>query len=109
MGKNKPKNIKEEILASRPFHPGKISKQYIVCNKKNCSCKDPINPKKHGPYYQISYSLKGKSKTRFVKENDIHRVQSYIDEYNRVKALLSDLSEAYVDEFKAKGWDGVNI
>ena len=104
MGINEPNLIKEEILSCGPFHPGKISKQYIVCNKQNCACKAKVNPKKHGPYYQLSYSVKGKSRTRFIKEQDVELVQTYINEYNRIKALISDLSEAYVNKFKASGW-----
>ncbi len=105
MGKHEPNKIKKEILKSGKFHPGKISLQYTVCNKPNCACKDKINPKKHGPYYQLSYSVKGKSRTRFIKAKDIQKVNEYIDEYNRIKDLLSDLSEAYVHNFKEHGWD----
>ena len=104
MGKNEPNMIKEEILNAGRFHPGKISLQYTVCNNKNCHCHDKINPKKHGPYYQLSYSVKGKSRTRFIKSNDLDKVTDYINEYKRIKELLSDLSEAYVNEFKRNGW-----
>ncbi|MEK9727202.1 MAG: DUF6788 family protein [Candidatus Margulisiibacteriota bacterium] len=105
MGKDEPKKIRDKIATSKKFHPGKISKQYIKCNKKNCACQDLLNPKKHGPYYQLSYSIKGKSTTRFIKEQDVLIVQEYINEYHRVKNLLSDLSEAYINEFKVCGWD----
>ena len=105
MGKHEPINIKKEIFNSGKFHPGKISLQYTVCNKPKCACNDKINPKKHGPYYQLSYSLKGKSRTRFVKLEDVEKVTEYINEYHRLKSLISDLSEAYVNHFKDYGWD----
>ena len=105
MGKHEPKKIKEEILKSGKFHPGKISLQYTVCNKPNCACKAKKNPKKHGPYYQLSYSVKGKSRTRFIQPKDVDKVTEYVNEYNRIKGLLSDLSEAYVTNFKDHGWD----
>ncbi len=104
MGKGEPNKIKEKIQNTGRFHPGKISLQYTVCNNKNCQCHDKINPKKHGPYYQLSYSVKGKSRTRFIKSSDLSKVNEYINEYQRIKELLSDLSEAYVDEFKLNGW-----
>ena len=105
MGKHEPINIKKEIFNSGKFHPGKISLQYTVCNKPNCACKDKVNPKKHGPYYQLSYSVKGKSRTRFIKAKDVDKVNDYIREYKRIKALINDLSEAYVDQFKKDGWE----
>ena len=104
MGKSEPNIIKQKLNSSGPFHPGKISKQFITCNKANCACKDKINPKKHGPYYQLSYSVNGKSRTRFIQEKDLDLVQTYVNEYNRVKKLFNDLSEAYVNQFKERGW-----
>tara|TARA_A100001015_G_scaffold278071_1_gene337906 strand:+ start:269 stop:583 length:315 start_codon:yes stop_codon:yes gene_type:complete len=104
MGKNEPEKIKEAIYNTGRFHPGKISLQYTVCNNKNCHCHDKVNPKKHGPYYQLSYSVKGKSRTRFIKSGDLDQVTKYLNEYQRIKELLSDLSEAYVEELKSNGW-----
>lgn len=104
MGKDKPSEIKDEIVNCKPFHPGKISKQYTVCNKDNCACKSTTNPKKHGPYYQLSYSVKGRSSTRFIKPEDVPKVEAYIAEYNRMKELLKDLTEAYVERYKSDGW-----
>ena len=104
MGKDEIYKIKKELSNLKKFHPGKISLQYTVCNKKNCACKAKKNPKKHGPYYQLSYSVNGKSSTRFIKSEDVEEVEAYIQEYNRAKQLLKDLSEAYVNEFKKTGW-----
>tara|TARA_A100000164_G_C21409143_1_gene541308 strand:- start:198 stop:533 length:336 start_codon:yes stop_codon:yes gene_type:complete len=104
MGKDEIEAIKYKLLNLGSLHPGKISQQYTVCNKSNCACKSKINPKKHGPYYQLSYSVKGKSSTRFIKPEDIDKVQQYIDNYNEMKELLSDLSELYVNQFKSTGW-----
>ena len=51
---------KKTLVALGDMRPGSLSKQYNVCGKPGCSCKaDP--PKKHGPYYQVSYTRKGKS------------------------------------------------
>ena len=108
MGRNEPNLIKEQLTSSGPFHPGKISEQFITCNKTNCACKDKVNPKKHGPYYQLSYSINGKSRTRFIQKKDLDLVQTYVNEYHRVKKLFNDLSEAYVTQFKERGWVNEN-
>ena len=47
------------------MHPGSLREQYNVCGKAGCRCKDPKKPQKHGPYYQLSYTWRGKSSTPF--------------------------------------------
>lgn len=55
--------------------------KYNVCGNPNCRCKDPENPKKHGPYYQISYSHKGKSMTQFVKMDAMVETQKQLKNF----------------------------
>jgi len=49
--------IKDKLADLGPIHPGSLSEQYNVCGTPGCRCKDPKNPVKHGPYYQLSYSV----------------------------------------------------
>ena len=67
--------IKKELMQLGELRPGSLSKQFNVCGKPACRCKDPKNPKKHGPYYQISYSRKGKSSSKFVRPQDVGEVE----------------------------------
>jgi len=46
--------IKAELAALGEMRPGSLSRQYNVCGKPNCRCKDPQNPQRHGPCYQLS-------------------------------------------------------
>jgi hypothetical protein len=59
--------IKQELLSLGDLRPGSLSKQYNVCGNPKCRCKDDP-PRKHGPYYQLSFTRKGRSKTKFVKK-----------------------------------------
>ena len=63
------KRIKRELMKLGPMRPGALSMQYAACKKPGCACVDPVKPKKHGPFYQLSYSQLGKSTTRFVRPN----------------------------------------
>ena len=85
--------IKKEISELGEMHPGSLSTQYNVCGNPNCACKDPVNPKKHGPYNQLSFSRKGKSSTRFIKEPDLEQVRQQIRNYKKFKLL----SEEWID------------
>jgi len=51
--------LKQEIARLGDLRPGKLSQQDNVCGKADCRCKaDP--PQKHGPYYQLSFTERGK-------------------------------------------------
>jgi len=80
--------IKEELLALGDLRPGSLSKQYNVCGTPGCRCKaDP--PKKHGPYYQISWTRNGKSTTRFVRRPYLPEVRREIKTYRRLQSLVN--------------------
>src|SRR3990167_3991776 len=79
--------IKSDLLAIDEMHPGSVSTQYNVCGKAGCRCKDPKNPQKHGPYYQLSYVSKGKSTSRFIKAEFLQAVKKQTANYAKFKAL----------------------
>ena len=72
------------------MRPGSISKQYNVCGNPKCRCKDPENPKKHGPYYQLSYTHKGKSTSEFVKKEDVDAAKQQIKNFREFKKLTEE-------------------
>jgi len=79
--------IKEEIMAlGLELQPGVLTQQYNVCGSPGCRCKaDP--PQKHGPYYQLSFTRKGKSRTQFVRRHELNLVQEQVRNYQRLKKL----------------------
>jgi hypothetical protein len=95
--------IKNELLELGPMLPGHISKQYNVCGKPKCRCKDPDNPVKHGPYYYLGFTILGKSSSMFIKERDLDEAQSRIKNYQRFKELRVELIRAYVDLARDNG------
>jgi hypothetical protein len=87
--------------------PGSISRQWNVCGIKGCRCKDPVRPQKHGPYYQLSFTIAGKSSTMFLKKADIPQVRQRIKNYQMFKALNTRLIQAYIGMVRKYGM-GVN-
>lgn len=85
------KNILNQIRKTIPFHPGKISRQFNVCGKAKCKCKDPNNPIKHGPYLYLSYTFQGKGKTLFITEKNHQEMEKRINNYKRFKTLIEEL------------------
>lgn len=72
------------------MRPGTLSTQYNVCGTAGCRCKDPVTPKKHGPYYQLSYTYKGKSTTQFVKKPMLPEVRQQLRNYAKFRKLTDE-------------------
>ena len=87
---NRIKKIKIELSEINEMRPGSLSKQFNVCGKANCSCKDPDNPQKHGPYYQLSYVHGGRSTSQFIKPEFVEKVEMQLANYKLFKKLTAE-------------------
>src|ERR1039458_6726707 len=54
--------VKRDLTALGDLRPGSLSTQFNVCGSPGCRCK-ATPPEKHGPYYQVSFTRKGKSRS----------------------------------------------
>ena len=79
--------IKAELVRLGDLRPGSLSQQYNVCGKAGCRCK-ASPPQKHGPYYQLSYTRKGKSSSRFVPARNVQVVKRQLRSYARLRQLV---------------------
>jgi hypothetical protein len=79
--------VKRQLVALGEMRPGSLSTQYNVCGSPGCRCK-ASPPKKHGPYYQVSYTRKGKSGTRFVRKEDLSSIRRHLKNYSRMRTLV---------------------
>ena len=84
------KEIKAELSGLGPMHPGSISEQYNICGTPGCRCKDPENPQKHGPYYQLSYTWRGKSSSLFVRKDRLEGMRAQVANYKQLRALTQE-------------------
>jgi hypothetical protein len=82
--------IKQELMELGEMRPGTISEQYNVCGNPQCRCKDPHHPKKHGPYYQLSYTRHGKSRSEHIKKEMITTVRNQVKNYKRFVKLTEE-------------------
>lgn len=84
--------IKGELERLGDLRPGSLSVQYNVCGNPSCRCKaDP--PKRHGPYYQLSFTRKGRSRTKFVKKPQLKEVKKQLKSYARLRSLIDSWIE----------------
>jgi len=96
------RRIKTELAAVAEMRPGSLSRQYNVCGVKGCRCKDPKNPRKHGPYTQLSYVHRGKSTTRFIRPHQVKEVRSQVAAYKRFRKLMDDWVHLAIEQTQIK-------
>lgn len=95
--------LQRQLSDLGPLLPGSISEQWNVCGKAGCRCKAKDNPKKHGPYYQLSYTISGKSSTMFIKPCDLGEARRRIENYREYRKLCGELVLAWVDQARTEG------
>ncbi len=93
----------KEVASLGAVLPGSVSKLYNVCGKKGCACKDPVNPVKHGPYNHLSFTIAGKSSSKFIKEDDLPAVLSMQRKFQRLKEICQELPLAYMKLVREDG------
>ena len=82
--------LKQQLLALGPLHPGSLSRQYQVCGKPGCKCRDPKNPRPHGPYTKLTYVYHGKFTCRFVREESLAEVTALVTTFKTFRQLTDD-------------------
>ena len=79
--------IKSQLQAHGPMRPGSLSRQYNICGKPGCRCKDPKHPRRHGPYYQLNYVYRGKKTSKFIRREVLKRVKAELANYKKFRRL----------------------
>jgi hypothetical protein len=90
-------HLKRQLAELGSMHPGSLSEQYNVCGKRGCRCKDPQHPQKHGPYYQLSFTWRGQSRTRFVRAERLAEMRQKIANYKRFRQLTDEWVDLVVE------------
>lgn len=101
--KGRVQELRKNLARLGPMLPGSISQQWNVCGKPGCRCKDPVDPKKHGPYHQLSYTVAGRSSTVFLRPEQVPEVRRAIKCYAQYKELTRDLLLGYVEQLREFG------
>jgi len=82
--------LKQQLLALGPLHPGSLSRQYQVCGKPGCKCCHPKKPRPHGPYTKLTYVYHGKFTCRFVRAQSVREVAVLLATFKIFRQLTDD-------------------
>ena len=118
--KKLPIETKSWVLLARLFKMGRTTparwKRYVhqeafqlrapFCSSPGCHCK--ANPPiKHGPYNQLSFTRKGKSSTKFIRDKHLSDVKKQVSNYQTMKMLVDqwiDLATELSDLRMTEDW-----
>lgn len=81
--------IKDQLLSLERMRPGSLSRQYNICGKLGCRCKDPQKPKRHGPYYQLNYVFRGTKTSQFIRAADVATVRAELAAFKKFRRLTN--------------------
>lgn len=92
-------------LLSNPVIPGGIKSYLNICGTPGCKCKDKKNPKKHGPYNKLSYSVAGKSSSMFIKTINLSEAENMVTNFKRIKELVNILALENIHILRQNNFD----
>ena len=76
--------------------PGTFLERNTSCNKAGCRCMaDP--PRLHGPYYQWTRKIDGKTKTTRLTVEQVERYRPWFDNAKTIRALTAELEALSLD------------
>ena len=74
---------------------GTVRKHYMKCGHKGCRCHaDP--PQLHGPYYDWTRRVEGKTKTVRLTEDHAKIIEEWISNMRRVEEIVSEIENISV-------------
>jgi len=84
--------------------PGTILERRIRCGKTGCRCgADP--PQLHGPYYQWTRKVAGKTQTRLLSATQMARYRDWFENARRIRSLTDELEALSLEIAEsAEGW-----
>lgn len=71
---------------------GSITRRHTRCSNNNCRCRaEP--PQMHGPYWQWTAKVEGKTVTRRLSQAEAELYQQWIDNDRQLRAITAQMRE----------------
>lgn len=82
--------LKREVARVPPIRRGSLVRRFMPCGKAGCRCQ-ASPPELHGPYYQWTRKVRGKTVTLRVTPAQAKLVQEWIDNGRRLDRILRQM------------------
>jgi hypothetical protein len=81
-----------ELASIGLIHSGSVTRRYTRCQTPGCKCHaEPPQP--HGPYYQWTAKINGKTVTRRLNENEAELYQEWIANDRHLRHLIGQMRQ----------------
>jgi hypothetical protein len=89
--------LKEQILELGFVRPGSLVRRYMRCGNPSCRCMG-TPPRLHGPYYQWSYKIAGKTRSIRLSEQQAKLCEQWAQNHKKLKGLLRQMEQLSLKE-----------
>jgi hypothetical protein len=89
--------LKGEVTALGLVRSGSLVRRYVACGRPSCRCMAET-PLLHGPYYEWSGKLGGKTRTLRLSEQQAKLCAEWIGNDKRLKQLLRQMEQLGLEE-----------
>lgn len=89
--------LKKEILGIGYVRPGSLVQRFTSCCNPACRCMAQP-PQLHGPYYQWSYKVAGKTKTIRLSGAQANACKDWIENHKRFKTIIRKLEKRSLEK-----------
>jgi hypothetical protein len=86
------RELAEQLASIGLISSGSVTRRYTHCATPGCRCHaDPPQP--HGPYYQWTTKLNGKTVTRRLNADEAKLYQEWIDNDRKMRWLIAQMRQ----------------
>lgn len=79
--------LKQDLRGLGFVRPGSLVRRFMPCGRPGCRClADP--PRLHGPYYQWTHKVRGKTVTMRLTEAQARLCKVWLRNHRRLRALV---------------------
>jgi hypothetical protein len=82
--------LKRQIVDLPPIRRGSVVRRFMPCGKPGCRCQDRP-PQLHGPYYQWTRKVDGKTVTTRVDKEQARLLSEWIENGRRLDGLVAQM------------------
>jgi len=84
--------LKRQVAEVPPIRRGSLVRRFMPCGKRGCRCQ-ATPPELHGPYYQWTRKVQGKTVTVRVDRSQAKLMREWIQNGRRLDKLVRQMEE----------------
>ena len=84
--------LKDSVFRVGHIRRGSVTRRFRPCGKQPCRC-HAMPPQLHGPYYQWTRKLRGKTVTVQLTEHEAEHIRGWIENGRKLDRIVADMEK----------------